>query len=346
MRQKRGKSVKPTRQVALALQGGGSHGAFSWGVLDGLLQQEDLSIEAISGTSAGAMNAAALGSGMMADGREGARSALHEFWQRVARAGNTIFNPYSWQFIAGQPVPGPGLAWLGLMSTLWSPYNNPFYTNALAGILSDVIDFDRLRTCRKPKLFVCATNVRTNKRKVFGAEQISLDVLLASACLPAVFRAVEVDGEAYWDGGYMGNPVLSPLLRHSTDVVIVEVSPFRRMEIPQTAREIADRLNEITFNASLVHEINTVNTITRLIENGSLVGSAFRPVHFHHIEAEHEMARFSSSTKSNTAWPFLITLRDLGIRTADQWLSDPDKYGKVGTASSVDVDSEFLTPLL
>jgi NTE family protein len=333
------------KRVALALQGGGSHGAFTWGVLDRLLQQDDLSIEAISGTSAGAMNAAALAYGLMLNGRQGASKVLYDFWRKVGRTGDSIFNPYFWQSLCGRRNPGPASAWLSMMSVIWSPYNNPFYTNALAEVLTDVIDFEQLRTCQKPKLFICATNVRSNKRKVFGIEEISLDVLLASACLPSVFRAVEVDGEAYWDGGYMGNPVLSPLLRHSSDVVIVEVSPFRRAEIPTTAADISDRLNEITFNASLVHEINTVNTITKLIEDGHLVNPRFRPIHFHHIEAEQAMTLFGAGTKNNTSWAFLVSLRELGIKTADAWLRDPDRFGKVGVASSVDVAHDFLAPL-
>jgi NTE family protein len=341
--------AKPIKRVALALQGGGSHGGFTWGVLDRLLQEDTLSIEAISGTSAGAMNAAALAYGLMTDGPEGARKALHDFWRNVARTGESIFNPYYYldsQFLRGRPRdPWPVSAWLTMMSLVWSPYNNPFYTNALAGILTGVIDFERLRACQKPKLFICATNVKTNKRKVFHTEEISQEVLLASACLPSVFRAVEVDGEAYWDGGYMGNPVLSPLLRHSTDVVIVDVSPMRRPAVPTSARDIADRLNEITFNSSLIHEINTVNTITTLIENGDLASTTYRPIHFHHISAEQEMSLLGAGSKSDTSWAFLVALRDLGIKTAEEWLRDPNQFGKVGMESSVDVANELLAAL-
>jgi NTE family protein len=342
-------AANPMKSVALALQGGGSHGAFTWGVLDRLLEEDGLSIEAISGTSAGAMNAAALAYGLMIDGRAGAKKTLHDFWRGTSRIGESIFNPYYYfdgnSFGPKQAQPWLESFWLKMMSFMWSPYNNPFYTNVLAGVLDDVIDFERLRTCRKPKLFICATNVRTNKRKVFPTEEVSLEVLLASACLPSVFRAVEVDGEAYWDGGYMGNPVLSPLLRHSMDVVIVEVSPMRRSEIPTTAQDISNRLNEITFNASLVHEINTVNTITKLIENGDLVNTIYRPVHFHHIAAEQEMSLLGAATKANTSWSFLVSLRDLGRKTADAWLGDPDQFGKVGVESSVDVAQELLGPL-
>ncbi len=316
MRTKPNPVAKPVRKVALALQGGGSHGAFTWGVLDRLLEEDSLSIEAISGTSAGAMNAAALAYGLLTDGPQGARKKLHDFWRSIARSGEYVFYPYNLLddnlFKMCQPDQWPTSIWLKMMSLTWSPYNNPFYTNALAGILNDAIDFERLRTCLKPKLFICATNVKTNRRKVFGTEEISLEVLLASACLPSVFQAVEVDGEAYWDGGYMGNPVLSPLLRHSTDVVIVEVSPMRRAEIPTTAHDISNRLNEITFNASLVHEINTVNTITKLVESGDLVNKRYRPVHFHHIAAEREMSLLRGASKTNTSWAFLRSLRDLG----------------------------------
>jgi len=311
------------KRIALALQGGGSHGSWTWGVLDRLLKEENLSIEAISGTSSGGMNAAALSYGMAIGGADGARDTLSALWEGVSKA-----SP-------------PWSAWMASMAAVVSPYSYPMYFNALAEVIEGVIEFAVVRACEKPKIFICATDVKTNKRKVFGPKEITIDVLLASACLPQIFRAVEIDGGAYWDGGYMGNPVLSPLLPHCTDVVIVQVNPMLRPEIPRTAREITDRVNEITFNSSLVHELMTINTINRLLEYGELVSARFHPVFFHRIAP----APAITGAKSDTSWKYLLTLHAAGWKAADDWLRDPNMFGKVGTASSVNVFNDLLAPL-
>lgn len=292
-------------------------------MLDRLLKEESLSIEAISGTSSGALNAAALASGMMTGGAEGARYALRALWESVNEAGH------------------PWSSWMEKMAAVVSPYAYPLYFNALTDVLSGVIDFDALRNCEKPKIFICATDVKTNKRKVFGPKEITIDVLLASACLPQIFRAVEIDGGAYWDGGYMGNPVLSPLLPHCTDVVIVQVNPMQRPDIPRTAREIADRVNEITFNSALVHEIALIDTITRLLEYGELVSARFHKVNFHRIAAEPPI----TGSKSDTSRNYLKSLHASGWKSADEWLRDPNRFGKVGVESSINVNYEMLKPL-
>lgn len=311
------------KKVALALQGGGSHGAFTWGALDRLLKDESVSIEAISGTSSGAMNAAAVACGMMKSGTDGARYALRDLWEGVSNA-----SP-------------PWSQWMAAMAAVVSPYSYPLYLNPLIDVLSGVIDFEVLQACEKPKIFICATDVKTNKRKVFGPKEITLDVLLASACLPQIFRAVEIGDGAYWDGGYMGNPVLSPLLPHCTDVVIIQVNPMQRPDIPRTARDIADRVNEITFNSSLVHEIQTIDTITRLLEYGELVSARFHKVNFHRIAAEPPI----TGSKSNTSRNYLKSLHAAGWKAADDWLRDSNRFGRVGVESSLNVATDLLAPL-
>lgn len=311
------------RRIALALQGGGAHGAFTWGVLDRLLQEDDLSIAAISGTSSGAINAAAFAYGSMVAGADGARDTLHRLWYGVSQAGH------------------PWSEWMAKLAHAVSPYQYPFYQNPVADLLSDLIDFDRIGKCQAPLVFACATNVRTNQRRVFAGKDITLEALLASSCLPQLFRAVEIDGEAYWDGGWMGNPVLSPLLRHAADVLIVQANPFVRRDIPRTPRDITDRVNEIGFNSSMIHEINTIEAITKLIEYGELSGSRFRPIHFHRIEAETPLA----GSKNDTGWEYLLSLHRLGFIAADEWILDPNRYGKVGRDSSLNVTSDLLRPL-
>lgn len=342
-------STGSAKTISLALQGGGSHGAFSWGVLDRLLQEPSLEIEAISGTSAGAMNAAVLAHGLVTGDRDATRQALHDFWLSIAKAGDAAFNPYrfarNWFNTWGWNIDTSLVAtWINMLSLVWSPYDNPFYENPLADLLDAAIDFDHLRAAVKPRLFICATNVKTNVRKVFHTEELSLNALLASACIPSTFRAVEVDGEFYWDGGYMGNPVLSPLLRFSQDILIVEVNPRQRGKVPMRAADILVRLNEITFNASLIHEINIINTVTRLIEAGYLTHPYYKPIRFHHIEADRAIGSLGVGSKNNTEWGFLLYLRDLGRRSADAWLNDPGQFGKIGVKSSVEME-RFLKPL-
>src|SRR3954462_13600145 len=246
--------------IDLALQGGGSHGAFAWGVLDRLLEEKWLTIAAISGTSAGAMNAAVLADGWTAGGAEGARDALEQSWRRVANA--AAFSP-----LQRSPLDrlmgrwtldtSPFYILTDLMSRVLSPYDlNLTGYNPLRAVLAESIDFERL--ARSPiKLFITATRVRTGRGRIFRNAEITADVLLASACLPTMFRAIEIDGEPYWDGGYSGNPTLTPLIRESDaqDTILVQINPRERPELPRTANEILNRLNEISFNSPLVKEL-------------------------------------------------------------------------------------------
>ena len=330
-----------TKRVTIALQGGGSHGAYTWGVLDRLVEEPHLDIQAISGTSAGALNAAVFAYGIMQNGAPGAKQGLHDFWRSIADAGNSIFNPY--RYAADWPVLGPYIAmWTDMLSHVWSPYDNPFYSNKLKRLLENALDFERLKQGEKPALFICATNVRTNQRKIFRSCDLNVEVLLASSCLPLLFQAVEVNGDDYWDGGYMGNPVLSPLLRFADDLMIVQVNALNCDRTPRRATDILNRLNEVTFNSALVQELDMINTMNKLIESGELVASHYRPIRFHAISAEKKMAKYGQHSKSNTSWAFLTELHGLGRETASAWLKDPDQFGHVGVSSTCNVDERFI----
>lgn len=333
------------KRVTLALQGGGAHGAFTWGVLDRLAEEPRLDIQAISGTSAGALNAAVFASGFAQNGAAGAKQKLDEFWRNLSDVGNSVFNPFS--YVTDWPMLGPYVSfWLSTLSQVWSPYDNFFYTNGLKPLLEDAIgDFKRLSKIDKPALFICATNVRTNQRKIFHGDELSVDVLLASACLPSLFQAIDVKGDDYWDGGYMGNPVLSPLLKYADDLVIVEVNPINRKETPHRAADIIDRLNEITFNSALVSEIAQINLLNRLIGSGELKSKTYRPIRFHVVNSEEKMTAYPEYTKSDTSWRFLTELKALGREAASKWLSDSQQFGKVGERTSFDVEEKLVRRL-
>ncbi|HEV3395262.1 MAG TPA: patatin-like phospholipase family protein, partial [Xanthobacteraceae bacterium] len=269
------------KSINLALQGGGTHGAFAWGVLDRLLADERIAIDGISATSAGAMNAAVLAYGWEVGGRDGARAALAAFWERIGDAGTFALLQPTWfdrLMQDGSLRFSPAFLLVDLMTRAFSPYElNPLNINPLRDALAASVDFEVLRTGECPiKLFICATNVRTGKIKIFERREMCVDRVMASACLPLLFQAVEVDGEHYWDGGYMGNPAMFPLIYNcgSRDVVLVRVNPVQREELPRTAAGILDRMNEITFNSSLMREMRAVSFVTELIDAGKVNGNA------------------------------------------------------------------------
>ena len=274
----------PAKSINLALQGGGAHGAFTWGVLDRLLEDGRLHIEAISGTSAGAMNAVVVADGIMRGGDDGARESLHRFWKEVSEAGRgspiqrSPINVFMGDWSLDN---SPGYLFLDLFTRLASPYDlNPMNINPLRDVLDGVVDFDLVRSCDKMQLFISATNVETGRVKVFDRGALTADMVMASACLPFMFQAVEIDGVPYWDGGYMGNPVLFPFFRGctSSDVVIVQINPITRTGAPRSAREILNRVNEITFNASLLREFRAIDFVSRLLEDGKLDASEYKHV--------------------------------------------------------------------
>lgn len=335
------------KPINLALQGGGSHGAFTWGVLHRILEDTRLEIDSISGTSAGAMNAVMLAQGYAADGRAGAIDALDAFWTRVGRDG--LFSPFQRSAInrmtgAWDLDDSPAFLWFDMMGRMFAPGElNPGGYNPLAPILDDLVDFDTVRHASGIKLFVCATNVRSGKIKVFDTADISRDAILASACLPFLFPPVEIEGEAYWDGGYMGNPALYPLAYRSAtpDVLIVQINPLYRDDVPNTARDIINRVNEITFNSTLMREMRAVRFVNRLIDGGALERDAgYKRTFVHMVDGGDEMATHTASSKLNTEPAFLRHLHDDGYAAADAWLEI--HVDAVGVRNSVDVADVFL----
>jgi NTE family protein len=326
--------------VDLALQGGGSHGAFTWGVLDRLLEESWLRIDGISGTSAGAMNGAVLVAGYAAAGPEGARSSLDAFWKRVSHSAR--FSP-----IRRSPLDvmlgrwtldtSPFYLAFDLASRVFSPYDlAPRGTNPLRDVLAASVDFNLLS--RAPiRLFVTATNVRTGRGRVFRNAEITPDVLLASACLPTLFQAIEIDGEPYWDGGYSGNPTITPLVREcdSHDTLLVAVNPVERPGTPRSAREILDRLNEVSFNATLLKELRMIALLRQVADPGTSEGAQWAHMRIHLI-ASSMLSTLGASSKFNAEWDFLCMLRDEGRRCADSFLDT--NAGNVGKQSSIDLD--------
>jgi NTE family protein len=326
--------------IDLALQGGGSHGAFTWGVLDRLLEENRLRIAGISGTSAGAMNAAVLADGWTEAGADGARAALDKFWRRVSRA--AAMSPL--QRSAADRLMGrwtldtsPAYLVMDLMTRVFSPYDlNLMGFNPLRDILAESIDFDRLATS-PIKLFITATKVRTGRGRIFRNGEITPDVLLASACLPTMYQAIEIDGEAYWDGGYVGNPTITPLVRESDahDTILVQINPSERPETPRTAAEILNRLNEISFNSSLAKELRMIALLRQVVDPGSGEGARWAQMRTHRIKSD-LLATFGVSSKLNAEWDFISLLREEGRRAAGEFL---DAHGNdLGERSTAHLD--------
>jgi NTE family protein len=327
--------------IDLALQGGGAHGAFTWGVLDRVLEEDWLFISAVSGTSAGAMNAAVLAGGWLKDGADGARAALDAYWQRVSRA--AAFSPLQRspmeRLTGGWSLDtSPAYAAIDLMSRIFSPYDlNPLGFNPLRQVLAESIDFEHLASS-PIKLFITATNVHTGRGRIFRNGQITPDVLLASACLPTMFRAVEIDGEPYWDGGFAGNPTITPLVRESDahDAILVQINPRERLETPKTAGDIINRLNEISFNAPLLKELRMIALLRQAADPGTGEGARWASMRTHRIVSD-KLAEFGASSKLNAEWEFLAMLKTQGRESADEFLT---RHGKdIGHKSSADLDA-------
>jgi NTE family protein len=316
-----------TKPISLALQGGGAHGAFTWGVLDALLADGRVAIEAVSGASAGAVNGALLVDGWHEGGAEGARKQLDVFWKAISSDGGWTPSQRDLlqRLLAGFNARGSFAgAWFEWFSSFASPYDfNPLNLNPLRDILNKLINFESLRAESDIRLFVTATNVRTGRIKVFQGREISADHVMASACLPTLFQAVEIDGESYWDGGYMGNPALYPLFygARTEDVLLVQINPVERKKIPTTAREIHDRLNEITFNAALLGELRAVEFVQRLVDQGVLPREKYKRVRMHRIDADAALRDVSASSKLDSGYDFMLRLKKAGERAAKGWLA-------------------------
>jgi NTE family protein len=338
--------------VNLALQGGGSHGAFTWGVLDALLEDGRLGVEGLSGTSAGAVNAVALASGWARaqaagrDPREGAREKLAGIWYRISALGSlgTLQQQFTRMLWGGLPPelsPGNliGNAWRGLLS----PYqSNPLDINPLRTMLEEEIDFAAIAGQRELKVFVSATHVTTGKAVVFTGRQLDARAVLASACLPMLFQAVEIDGEPYWDGGYSVNPALSPLIKEcaAADLVLVQINPLARAQTPKTSAEILDRINELTFNAGLLTQMRAIDFVNRLLAEGAVSHARCKRVHVHRIDGGPALDAFPTSSRIAADGVMISQLFDAGRAAAQEWLVQ--HYEAIGQRSTVDIRRDYL----
>lgn len=338
--------TKAALQLNLALQGGGSHGAFTWGVLDRLLEEEDVEIVGISGTSAGAMNAAVLVDGYHEGGRARAKQQLHEFWYGISEEMSKIspFGPVQTPDYISQI---PGLEWVAslnpvdMLSRVFSPYEmNPFNYNPLRTILERLLKNQHIQN--GIPLFITATNVETGEAKVFREHEITIDVLLASACLPFVYQSVEIEGTPYWDGGYVGNPALWPLIygTRCPDVLLVQINPMIRAGAPKTALDIINRVNEISFNSSLISEIRAINFVQKLIQDGKLSREEYVDVNLHRVTPPPDLHGMTASSKMNADWEFLQMLHSAGRAQMETWLAENKKF--IGKKCSIDIKEHFL----
>jgi NTE family protein len=333
---------QPRKKINLALQGGGAHGAFTWGVLDHLLQDERLVIEGISGASAGALNAVMLADGLARGGRAEARKRLADFWRGASADGNlprvqraVIDRLFSFFPFEGSPV----AAWLDVLSQFLSPYDfNPLNINPLKELIEKFVDFDAIQRCAEPQLFISATNVTTGRLRVFAGAKVTADAVMASACLPTLFRAVEIDGAPYWDGGYMGNPAIFPFFRatETEDVLVVQINPRVRHVAPKSSQEILNRLNEITFNSSLLSEFRAIDFVRRLIDQKRLPRGTgpgqYRRINVHRIALDEAFRKLTAASKLSSDYDFFVMLRNGGRRAARNFLDAHfDDLGREGT---------------
>ena len=340
------KKTPGRKAINIALQGGGAHGAFAWGALDTILADGRLDIEAVSATSAGAMNAVVLAEALTDGDRDHARERLTAFWRAVASAGE-MYNPVrplrDWTGRA-LPIEQSPFYWMfDTMIRVFSPYQlNPLNFNPLRQVLEQHVDFDKLRRTKGMHVHLCATNVETGKVRIFNRAELSADAVLASACLPFLFQTIEIDGSHYWDGGYIGNPAIFPLIyeSQSRDVVIVHINPIVRPGVPKTAPEILNRINEISFNSSLMREMRAIAFVTRLIANKKVDAKDMKQMLIHSIRDDEVMTAHSVASKLNPDWEFLCSLRDSGKGTTTRWLRT--HFDDIGARSTVDVEAEFL----
>lgn len=330
--------------INLALQGVGSHGAFTWGVLDRLLDEERVVLDGISATSAGAANAVVLVYGMAAGGREGAKSALDRYWRRLSEMTSvSVFQPSFFDKICGNfgLDHSPGYVVTDSLSQIFSPYQlNPMNYNPFKRLLEEVVDFEMLRRQSAIKLFLCATNVRSGKVKVFPCEDLRSDHVVASSCQPLMMHAVAIDGEYYWDGGFMGNPPLFPVIYacDARDIVLVHLTPTERPENPTTSRAILSRMQELTFNSSVMREMRVVAFVTKLIDEGSIVDG--KRMLIHTIDGEDIIGALPNSSKFNGDWDFLRYLHKIGRDRADAWLKS--NFDRLGVETTIDLQSKYL----
>lgn len=333
------------KRVTLALQGGGAFGAFTWGVLDAFLEDDRFEIVGVSGTSAGAMNAVVLLEGLAEGGPHRAREQLAEFWRAVSFDGSlptlereviesfmSIWDPFKLRLTVAQKT-----------TEIFSPYFlNPLELNPLREVMERLIDFELVRRTNYPKLFVAATNVQTGKARLFQRPEMTADMLMASACLPTMFKAVEIDGEFYWDGGYMGNPSLYPLYTETdcADIILVQINPIRRDNIPRTSPEIMERLNEITFNSPLLQEFRAIDFVSRLIDSGRLDGTHYKKVRLHLVSGGESVDRYGATAKVNADFSMFEDLFQIGRTAAEEFLQE--HFDSIGVRGTLDLKEELV----
>ena len=331
------------KKISLALQGGGAHGAFSWGVIDQLLIDGRVEIEAVSASSGGALNAIVLAQGLLNGGPEGGRGALLTFWKKLSAAASML--PLRMKavdtFLGHIGIDmSPSTMALDYITRIFSPSQfNLFDINPLQGIVEEIVDFERLRSRCPIDLYINATNVRTGKSVIFDNKKLSIEAVMASSCLPFIFKTVEVDGEPYWDGSFTACPALSPLVNNSEspDILLVQIHPSQNDDVPTHASDILDRATEIGFNAVLMQELKTIALYNKMIEQGALKQ---KPVYFHCVESQEVLAGLGRASKLNGDWDFIIYMHDMGVQAATDWLDA--NFGTVGQRSSVDIDA-FIT---
>ena len=333
------------KHIGLALQGGGSHGAFTWGVLDRLIEEETICIDALCGTSAGAVNAVVCAYGFHKGGAVKAKELLESLWRKVSQAGGFKPSAFDKYFGHGDLDNSPGYIMYNAVAPYLSPYNtNPFNYNPLRTILNELIDFKDFHCYGDKKIFICATNVKTNQAKIFSTEEITVDSILASACLPMLFQAIQINGAYYWDGGYMGNPPIFPIINRTSvkDIVLVKLDSFNIKSVPTTVREISDRVNEISFNSSLINELKIIHYRNELLRHGILKtdDKINREIFMHTISGYNTFSEMHYSSKMNTSWDFLVTLKQKGRETAERWLKK--ECALVGTSSTFNVEEHLL----
>ncbi len=336
------------KHITVAMQGGGAHGAFTWGVLDRLLEEKDLVIEGVSGASAGGMNAVCTAQGIMEGGNEGARAMLKKYWDINSEAGkSSIFKPGVLDVLAGKYTMhnSPGFVFYDFLCKILSPYQmNPLGLNPLKDIVKELFDFDKLNEFDGVRIFLSATHVYTGKIKVFSniRKELSVDTMLATACLPTIFNAVMVKGEYYWDGGYTGNPVMYPLIYdcNPQDILLIKLNPTHRNRLPITAGEIGDRMNEITNNTSIMREMRSMHFIGKLEDEKIIQPGTLKRMYVHLIEDEEVFQDLGWSSKLNTDKEFLKHLFDAGRVAADKWMTK--NYDKIGKETTANLEEEFI----
>lgn len=336
------------KPVNLALQGGGALGAYTWGVLDALLEDDRIEIAAISGASAGAMNGVVLAQGLMQGGEPAAREALQRFWHGIAQAARPGLNSplaalmSAWAPPWSQHVMNPWATWLDIWSRVASPYDlNPLNLNPVKDVLENLVDFEQVRACGLVRLYVSATAVETGRVRVFTNAELTADHVMASACLPLLFQTVMIDGEPYWDGGYMGNPPLFPLFDapQTRDIVVVQLNPIERPGVPRSSRDIIARLNEITFNASLLREFRAIEFVSRLLDEGRLDAVRYKKMLIHVIADDEALSPLGAGAGLNTDLAFFEKLFEIGRLAAGRWLDA--HFDDLGRNSTVDLRRMF-----